>query len=102
MQVEHEIGRQSEAEQRLLQMLGLRERRPRLQLLDERPPDQRGIASRFIAEIIDPLTGEATPVATQSSGVFYARSSLRFATPGKRLGKVAGTSAKRSGRLLSP
>ncbi|MBX9908172.1 MAG: succinylglutamate desuccinylase/aspartoacylase family protein [Beijerinckiaceae bacterium] len=59
-------------------------------------------AGEVIAEIIDPLTGEATPVATQSSGVFYARSSLRFATPGKRLGKVAGTSAKRSGRLLSP
>lgn len=59
-------------------------------------------AGETIAEIIDPLTGEATPVATQSSGVFYARSSLRFATPGKRLGKVAGTSAKRSGRLLSP
>lgn len=59
-------------------------------------------AGDVIAEIIDPLSGEATPVATQSSGVFYARSSLRFATPGKRLGKVAGTSAKRSGPLLSP
>lgn len=59
-------------------------------------------AGEVIAEIIDPLTGAATPVATQSSGVFYARSSLRFAMPGKRLGKVAGTSGKRSGRLLSP
>ena len=59
-------------------------------------------AGDVVAEIIDPLTGEATAVATQSSGVFYARSSLRFATPGKRLGKVAGTSAKRSGKLLSP
>lgn len=55
-----------------------------------------------LAEIIDPLTGEATKVATQSSGIFYARASLRFATPGKRLGKVAGTIGKRSGRLLSP
>ncbi|WP_376989478.1 succinylglutamate desuccinylase/aspartoacylase family protein [Bosea sp. R86505] len=59
-------------------------------------------AGDIIAEIIDPLSGEATPVATQSSGVFYARSSLRFAIPGKRLGKVAGTTSKRSGRLLSP
>lgn len=59
-------------------------------------------AGEVIAEIIDPLTGEATEVATQSDGVFYARSSLRFATPGKRLGKVAGTSARRSGKLLSP
>jgi uncharacterized protein len=59
-------------------------------------------AGEVIAKIIDPLTGEATEVATQSDGVFYARSSLRFATPGKRLGKVAGTSAKRSGKLLSP
>jgi hypothetical protein len=59
-------------------------------------------AGDVIAEIIDPLTGEATLVATQSSGVFYARSSLRFAMPGKRLGKVAGTTSKRSGRLLSP
>jgi predicted deacylase len=59
-------------------------------------------AGDVLAEIIDPLTGEATPIATQSGGVFYARSSLRFAMPGKRLGKVAGTTATRSGRLLSP
>lgn len=54
-----------------------------------------------IAEIVDPLTGEATPVRSQSDGVFYARGGGRFATPGRRLGKIAGTNLKRSGKLLS-
>jgi len=63
--------------------------------------DQVG-AGAILAEIINPLTGEATHVRSQSAGVFYARSSLRFATPGQRLGKVAGTNATRRGKLLSP
>jgi hypothetical protein len=59
-------------------------------------------AGAVLAEIVDPLTGAATPVPCESDGVFYARSALRFAIPGKRLGKVAGTRVRRSGRLLSP
>ncbi|MDP3406736.1 succinylglutamate desuccinylase/aspartoacylase family protein [Bosea sp. (in: a-proteobacteria)] len=59
-------------------------------------------AGDVVAEIVDPLTGETTPVAAASGGVFYARSALRFAVPGSRLGKIAGTRMTRSGRLLSP
>ena len=59
-------------------------------------------AGAVLAELIDPLSGAVTPIRCQSGGVFFARSALRFVTPGKRLGKVAGTSLKRSGRLLSP
>ena len=51
--------------------------------------------------MIDPLTGTVTPVATQSDGVLYARVSTRFTGAGQRLGKVAGTTLQRSGKLLS-
>ncbi|MCZ8182926.1 MAG: M14 family metallopeptidase [Beijerinckiaceae bacterium] len=59
-------------------------------------------AGEVLADIIDPITGALTPVATLSAGMFYARSAETFVTPGKRLGKVAGDSLRRSGRLLSP
>jgi predicted deacylase len=60
------------------------------------------VAGEVLAEIIDPLTGLVTPVATHSAGMFYARSAETFVTAGRRLGKVAGESLRRSGRLLSP
>jgi predicted deacylase len=53
-----------------------------------------------VAEIVDPLTGAVTPLVAQSGGVLFARSSSRFATPGKRLGKIAGASLMRTGKLL--
>lgn len=59
-------------------------------------------AGTSVADVFDPATGRATPVRCQSDGVFYARSSHRWATPGKRLGKVAGRTLQRSGKLLSP
>ena len=59
-------------------------------------------AGTAVADVFDPATGRTTPVRCQSDGVFYARSSHRWATPGKRLGKVAGRTLQRSGKLLSP
>jgi uncharacterized protein len=56
----------------------------------------------LIAEIIDPVTGTTTPVHATTSGLFYARACTRFATAGRRLGKIAGTTPFRSGKLLSP
>jgi predicted deacylase len=56
----------------------------------------------LIAEIIDPVTGETTLVRATTSGVFYARACTRFATAGRRLGKIAGGTPFRSGKLLSP
>jgi predicted deacylase len=59
-------------------------------------------AGEVLAEITDPHTGEATAIASPCDGRFFARAAVRFATPGKRLGKVAGRVPTRSGHLLSP
>ena len=56
----------------------------------------------MVAEILDPETGRSTPVVAPTSGLLYARSGSRFAHTGKRLGKVAGTTIRRTGKLLSP
>jgi hypothetical protein len=58
-------------------------------------------AGAVVAEVIDPLTGEVTPVATRVDGVFFARSKTRWALRGERIGKVAGAKAFRTGKLLS-
>jgi uncharacterized protein len=55
-----------------------------------------------IADIVDPDTGAITTLRCASGGVLYARCSTRWAHPGKRLGKIAGTSLARTGKLLSP
>ncbi|HZH51013.1 MAG TPA: succinylglutamate desuccinylase/aspartoacylase family protein [Microvirga sp.] len=54
-----------------------------------------------VAEIVDPLAGTVTPVPSPADGVMFARILLRFVTEGQRLAKVAGTTAKRTGKLLS-
>lgn len=59
-------------------------------------------AGTLMAEIIDPVTGAATPVHARTAGMFYARTSARVAYVGRRLGKIAGDRPFRSGKLLSP
>jgi uncharacterized protein len=54
----------------------------------------------LIAEIVDPLTGIVTPALSPTDGVMFARILIRFATEGQRMAKVAGTVAKRQGKLL--
>lgn len=56
----------------------------------------------IVAEIVCPATGQATPVRAGTGGVLFARAGTRFAQAGKRLGKVAGASPTRAGKLLSP
>lgn len=58
-------------------------------------------AGTVVADVVDLDTGLVTPVPALSAGVLYARSSTRWATPGKRLAKVAGTTLARTGKLLS-
>ncbi|WP_262298827.1 succinylglutamate desuccinylase/aspartoacylase family protein [Microvirga sesbaniae] len=53
-----------------------------------------------IGEVIDPLTGAMTLVRSPTDGVMFARIAVRFVTRGMRLAKVAGTEAKRTGKLL--
>lgn len=57
-------------------------------------------AGEVIAEIIDPLTGAMSPAQAPTDGVMFARIGVRFVTQGMRLAKVAGTEAKRTGKLL--
>jgi uncharacterized protein len=59
-------------------------------------------AGAVVADVVDPDSGAVHPIVAQSSGVLYARSSTRWATAGKRLGKIAGTTLARSGKLLGP
>ncbi len=53
-----------------------------------------------VADIVDPLDGSTVAVRSGSAGLLYARVATRFATPGLRIAKVAGTALRRSGPLL--
>jgi hypothetical protein len=55
-----------------------------------------------LAEIADPLTGSTIDILSPCTGMFFARTALRFVKPGRRIGKVAGITPTRSGFLLSP
>lgn len=65
-------------------------------------PGDTVTAGTVIADLVDAATGIVTPVLCKSSGVLYARGSARWASAGKRLAKIAGTSLARTGKLLSP
>ncbi len=67
-----------------------------------RQPGDVVAAGDLIADLVDAATGQITPVYCKSSGVLYARAGARWASPGKRLAKIAGTSLARTGKLLSP
>ena len=59
-------------------------------------------AGQLLAEVIDPLTGQATAVTSGIEGTVYARHNLRWATAGFELCRIAGREPIRSGNLLSP
>lgn len=54
-----------------------------------------------VADLVDVDSGAVEPLRAQSSGVLYARVATRWATPGKRLAKIAGSTLLRTGKLLS-
>lgn len=58
-------------------------------------------AGALIADIVDVDTGEVHPIRALSAGVLYARVATRWAAPGQRLAKIAGTTLARTGKLLS-
>ena len=62
----------------------------------------RVVSGDLVAELIDPIAGTRYPVKAVSAGVLFARTSLRFAQAGRRLGKIAGHTLQRTGNLLSP
>ena len=59
-------------------------------------------AGGLVADLVDADTGAVLPLCAQSAGVLYARVATRWATPGMRLAKVAGTTLVRTGKLLGP
>ena len=65
-------------------------------------PGQRVEAGDPIVDLVDASTGAITTLRCESGGVVYARCGSRWAWPGMRLAKIAGTSLSRTGELLSP
>jgi predicted deacylase len=67
-----------------------------------RNPGEQVSAGDHIADLVNAMTGEVTQLRCKSGGLLYARCGSRWAGPGKRLAKIAGTSLARTGKLLSP
>lgn len=57
-------------------------------------------AGEVVADIVDPLTGNAVQAHSVADGVMFARILLRFASEGQRIAKVAGATVTRTGKLL--
>lgn len=64
-------------------------------------PGARLQAGDTVADVVDIDSGAVHAVRAQSAGLLYARIATRWATPGMRLAKIAGTSLARTGKLLS-
>lgn len=58
-------------------------------------------AGEVVAEIVDPLTDQLTPLTAENDGLFYARHWLRFATAGMRVARLAGENGGQKGNLLT-
>ncbi|MCH8622598.1 succinylglutamate desuccinylase/aspartoacylase family protein [Undibacterium sp. TS12] len=58
-------------------------------------------AGERVADIVDPVSAQVTPVLATVSGILFARVARRYATHGMRIAKIAGPVAYRSGNLLS-
>lgn len=66
-----------------------------------REPGDSVAAGDVVAEVIDPITGQTTPLTAEVDGVLYARHILRWASTGLEVGKVSGATPFRTGALLS-
>ncbi len=53
-----------------------------------------------IAQVIDPIAGTVTDLKSPVDGLLFARDTLRLATAGAKVAKVAGREALRTGKLL--
>jgi len=54
-----------------------------------------------VADLIDPVSGATTTIRTTVPGVFFARTAHRHLLRGMAIGKIAGATAFRAGKLLS-
>jgi predicted deacylase len=58
-------------------------------------------AGDHLADLIEPMTGQVTPLLSPVDGVFYARETRRFVPAGTGVLRVAGREALRQGNLLT-
>lgn len=59
-------------------------------------------AGTLLAEVFDPASGIAHPIRATIAGRLFARTQARVVAAGQRVAKVAGTTARRTGFLLTP
>ncbi|MGK0544837.1 succinylglutamate desuccinylase/aspartoacylase family protein [Halomonas cupida] len=64
------------------------------------PGDRVDVGQR-LADLVDPLTAEVTPVVSASQGVVYMRTSSRYLPPGAELCKIAGKTPLDQGGQVS-
>ncbi|WP_397532920.1 succinylglutamate desuccinylase/aspartoacylase family protein [Roseateles sp.] len=57
-------------------------------------------AGEVLAHVIDPISNAVTELKSPVDGLFFARDCVRYAHAGMKVGKVAGTTALRTGKLL--
>lgn len=65
------------------------------------PVGSEVVAGQRLGEVLDPLSGESAELCSPVDGLFFARELQRWAQAGQAVGKVAGSQALRSGKLLS-
>jgi uncharacterized protein len=58
-------------------------------------------AGDLIAEVVEPVSGESTPLCSPVDGLHFARELQCWAQAGQSVAKVAGVAALRQGNLLS-
>lgn len=68
----------------------------------DKAPGDWVVTGERVAEIVDPLTDERTPLKAKVTGRCFARTNRRYASRGMRLMKIAGPEAYRTDKLLSP
>jgi predicted deacylase len=63
-------------------------------------PGQKMRAGELVAEVIDPIENTVQRVCAGVDGVLYARIRDRYVTAGCEIGKIAGATPFRTGKLL--
>lgn len=69
-------------------------------ILHRKPLGAKIRAGEVVAEIVDPVTDQITPLVAEFGGLLYARHWARFATAGMLVVRLAGENAGRGGELL--
>lgn len=65
-----------------------------------RQPGDTVAAGEVLAHVIDPLSNAVSELKSPVDGLLFARESVRFASAGMKVAKVAGREALRTGKLL--